>query len=297
MGCEGGSIPKRNELVKTKKATNYNTEQYENTDDSYYCPLSKKPLQIPIVADGLGRLYNKDAIIEALLDKKESNSSRELSKVVSSLNDVVNVKAVPNRSLNSTSEQFEESTLVGNIAQKNKVPRFMCPVTGKEMNGSKNNKFYIIWSCGCMFSEQALKMLPGDTCPSCEKNYVQEDLIPVNPTKPEIIDNLKKRLVSMRAKRCHVPDDQPNTLELQSQNHSSKYPLKAVSKKQTFRKKRERCMSDNVNLPIPNVTKINNSVSSLISKSEAVNSLYKNKKPKNETYLTMGTFNRFPASF
>lgn len=34
-----------------------------------HCNVSQEPLRKPIVACGLGRLYNKDVIIEKLLDK------------------------------------------------------------------------------------------------------------------------------------------------------------------------------------------------------------------------------------
>lgn len=34
-----------------------------------HCSITQQPLQTPIVACGLGRLYSKDAVIEALLDR------------------------------------------------------------------------------------------------------------------------------------------------------------------------------------------------------------------------------------
>ena len=34
-----------------------------------HCSITQEPLQTPIVACGLGRLYNKDAVIETLLDR------------------------------------------------------------------------------------------------------------------------------------------------------------------------------------------------------------------------------------
>jgi hypothetical protein len=34
-----------------------------------HCSITQEPLQTPIVACGLGRLYSKDAVIEALLDR------------------------------------------------------------------------------------------------------------------------------------------------------------------------------------------------------------------------------------
>jgi hypothetical protein len=98
MGNDGGSIPYRIDLVKTKA-------KEEKTDEKglaralwLLCALSKvsennkglipavemfadrqiiltvflvsqRPLSQPVVADPLGKLYNKDAIIEYLLDR------------------------------------------------------------------------------------------------------------------------------------------------------------------------------------------------------------------------------------
>jgi hypothetical protein len=42
------------------------------------------------------------------------------------------------------------------------VADYMCPVSGLEMNGK--HKFVAIWSCGCVFSERALKHVPTTVC-------------------------------------------------------------------------------------------------------------------------------------
>ena len=72
MGNDGGSIPKRRELVKeaakaltTTQAKEQLTEQQEYAWST--CPLSRKPLATPVVSDAAGTLYNKDSVIEFLL--------------------------------------------------------------------------------------------------------------------------------------------------------------------------------------------------------------------------------------
>lgn len=71
MGCDGGSIPKRSELVKTKKQTADQPSVDPETAASAeweYCALSRQLLSAPVVSCVLGKLYNKDAIYEYLLD-------------------------------------------------------------------------------------------------------------------------------------------------------------------------------------------------------------------------------------
>lgn len=69
MGCDGGTIPKRHELVKGPKKVEKVDKDAELVAQWNYCTLSQEVLRRPIVACELGRLYNKDAVIEFLLDK------------------------------------------------------------------------------------------------------------------------------------------------------------------------------------------------------------------------------------
>lgn len=39
---------------------------------------------------------------------------------------------------------------------------FVCPVTGLEMTG--NFRFVFLWTCGCVFSERALKYINSNIC-------------------------------------------------------------------------------------------------------------------------------------
>lgn len=49
------------------------------------CALSQQPLQEPVVACGLGRLYSKSSVLEALLDKERKPES---------INHIKNLKVV-----------------------------------------------------------------------------------------------------------------------------------------------------------------------------------------------------------
>lgn len=77
MGADGGSIPDRRDLVRTKGKAE-KTDKALQRERFLYCALSKKPLAKPIVADPLGKLYNKDAILEYLLDKSAYGDGEEI---------------------------------------------------------------------------------------------------------------------------------------------------------------------------------------------------------------------------
>lgn len=92
---------------------------------------------------GLGRLYNKIALIEALLNR---DILPECARHIKSLKDVKN--------LNLTNNPAYESN------EKN-AP-YICPVIGLEMSGKF--RFVALWSCGCVFSERALKEIDTKSC-------------------------------------------------------------------------------------------------------------------------------------
>ena len=79
MGADGGSIPDRNDLVKNK-AKSFVADKAALKALWFFCCLSKVspsvdmanaqvPLKEPVVTDQLGKLYNKEAVIEYLLDR------------------------------------------------------------------------------------------------------------------------------------------------------------------------------------------------------------------------------------
>jgi len=63
------------DLVESRMSVNIFVLYLQKDKDSElsfrwkHCSITQQPLQTPIVACGLGRLYSKDAVIEALLDR------------------------------------------------------------------------------------------------------------------------------------------------------------------------------------------------------------------------------------
>lgn len=109
-----------------------------------HCSIRQLPLQEPIVACGLGRLYSKESVLEGLLDR---TTLPETAQHIKNMKDIKNLNLTPNPA-------YEDAAINGGYIDDGKSP-YICPVIGLEMNGKY--KFCFIWTCGCVMSERALK--------------------------------------------------------------------------------------------------------------------------------------------
>ena len=179
MGCDGGSIPRRAEMVKTK-CKNESIDDTESVKTQWTCCfISKKPLERPVVACKLGRLYNKESVVMYLLSKDEVDPAlaHELSHLKSLKGSLINCNL---KEIEGASSDY-----------------FVCPITGREMNGK--SRFYISRTCGCVISEQAVNQFPDSkTCLLCERAI--GDLIPLYP-KGEELEKLKATLTEEKPRK------------------------------------------------------------------------------------------------
>ncbi|RMB95878.1 hypothetical protein DUI87_27992 [Hirundo rustica rustica] len=157
MGCDGGTIPKRHELVKGPRKVEKVDKVAELVARWFYCALSQEKLRRPIVACELGRLYNKDAIIEYLLDKSPDKTPMESASHIKSIKNVTELQLVDNPAWSGDKESIK-----GDKYDDLQSARFICPVVGLEMNG--RHRFCFLRSCGCVFSERALKEIKAEVC-------------------------------------------------------------------------------------------------------------------------------------
>lgn len=172
MGNDGGSIPLRSELVKTKGAPK-NVGEAATADNDFawkYCALSRAVLSRPLASDALGRLYNKESIIQFVLDSTAFGDAVKEMSHVTSMKDVVELKV-------GTSDG-----------------KFECEVTGRDMNGM--TKFIYLSKCGHTFAAEALKNIETTECLVCSKAYTSDDVIPLNPSESELV-RLRSRLSSL----------------------------------------------------------------------------------------------------
>ncbi|WRT66571.1 uncharacterized protein IL334_003530 [Kwoniella shivajii] len=217
MGADGGSIPDRRDLVRTK-ATAERTDRSLLRELYVLCALSKKPLSKPVVLDPLGKLYNKDAVLEYFLDKSKYGDGEQICGHLKSLKDLL--------TLNLTSNpDYTPPLATSNSQLPNRAP-FVCPLTLREMSGII--PFIALRSCGCVFSDNAIRgIIPNLTkdvrstvnssskntavdgveqkkevaCPNCGKSFdptLPTSIIPINPPK-EIQDTLLENLLLIRA--------------------------------------------------------------------------------------------------
>ena len=187
MGCDGGTIPRRDEMVRMKKKPEKVDKEFELNAKWFHCAITQQELQSPIVSCELGNIYNKESVLEYLLDK--SSASTDTAKHIRNLKDVKELKLTANPALESKDQASSHSDT--------QVSRYICPVVGVEMNG--RHKFCYLWNCGCVFSERALKEIPSKVCHSCGKQFADEDIIVLNGSEEEVT-TMKSRMEERRQK-------------------------------------------------------------------------------------------------
>lgn len=121
------------------------------------------------MADALGKIYNKDALLEYLLAPPPSADNPVSERPfgadglaaaghLRSLKDVQQLKLTPVSSTSETSTSTAINAISGGQVEYGKA-RWECPITMRGMNGSV--KFVYVKGCGCVASEAGLKELAG----------------------------------------------------------------------------------------------------------------------------------------
>ena len=175
MGNDGGSIPDRTSQIRVRKRKRrINRAEIQKTK-SNLCSMTKEQLRKPIVGDRLGQLYNKTSVIEYLLNKNKPTGFEHIK----SLKNVKDLKCLINDN--------------GYI---------QCQISQEEFSGL--NKFFFLWTCGCVFSKTAMDELNiKNKCINCNIDFdINKDLISLNyskKTKREILKsllNIKKNTIN-----------------------------------------------------------------------------------------------------
>jgi len=208
MGCDGGTIPRRDELVRVKKKPEQKDKDAELAALWKCCAITQQQLQEPIVVCHMGKLYSKMSLIESLLDR--STLPVEL-KYIKSLKDVKDLKLTRNPEFNT-----EENKKEG--AVDHRASQYICPVLGLEMNGKF--RFVAVWNCGCVFSERAYKEIATKNCHKCTKPFEDDDIVIINGTTADL-DLMKKRMEIRQAKhkkgkdkKIKIEPQTPSTTEI-----------------------------------------------------------------------------------
>ncbi|TIA73221.1 hypothetical protein E3P89_01280 [Wallemia ichthyophaga] len=284
MGADGGSFVYRSELVKTKKKPEVKNDEISRIAAWFYCALSKKLLKQPVVSCQLGKLYNKEAIVEFLLDKSVYGDGQKICGHIRSLKDVQQLKLTSNPSFNQVLSRDSDSML-------SNAP-FICPITLKEMNGKQ--RFVYLPKTGIVASDSGLKSMNKGSktgqCPESGIEYHVDELITLNPP-PEEEEAMKEQLYATRLKQADSKKSKKRKAAADQPEHTPK------AKK-----------ADNIDdPPVSDVVKgARKAVSDALSntsknanQSDAVKSIFgpkdipKSGRRTDSEWMTQGTWNRY----
>lgn len=123
---------------------------------------------------GLGRLYSKQNVIEQLLDREKEMP--ESCKHIKSLRDVKDLVLTPN-------PIYKDEDKTEGLLDTRSAP-YICKLIGLEMSGKF--RFIALWSCGCVFSERALKEIGSKVCILCQAPFTEEDIVILNGNEEEV---------------------------------------------------------------------------------------------------------------
>ncbi|EGY18540.1 hypothetical protein VD0002_g4432 [Verticillium dahliae] len=191
MGNDGGSIPKRRELVKNAARALTVSELKANAHESLthawsHDPLTNDPLDLDaVVSDWRGRLYNYESTLHFLLPAvdpaantiDETQATAFAATAIHSLRDIVKLK-------------FTRS------GDKVKDAR-VCPVSLKEL-GPATRSVYLV-PCGHVFADVGMKQIRENSCPECSEPFTSSNIIPILPVDEAETERMVRRMEDLRA--------------------------------------------------------------------------------------------------
>ncbi|XP_039499118.1 replication termination factor 2 [Drosophila santomea] len=221
MGCDGGTIPRRDELVRVKQKPEQKDKDAEREFRWRHCTLTQQSLQEPIAMCGMGRLYSKQSVIERLLEKEPMP---ETAAHVKSMKDIRQLNPTPNPA-------FTEEDKTEGLLDTRHAP-YICKLIGLEMSGKF--RFVALWSCGCVMSERALKQIKGSvasTCPLCQAPYSVEDVVVLNGND-EDLELMRVKMEMRAAKRKSSKKDKKGAkkVEVKAEPAEPEEPVASTSK-------------------------------------------------------------------
>ncbi|KAJ7955618.1 Protein RTF2-like [Quillaja saponaria] len=141
------------------------------------CALSNEPLREPCVVDRLGNIFNKEALVEALLGKKLPKEFGHIK----GLKDMIKIQL----------------DMIPGAEDVGAGTRFQCPISGLEFNGKC--KFFALKNCGHVLSAKALKEVKSSSCLVCHEEFSERDKIVINGSEEEVAV-LRERMEQEKAK-------------------------------------------------------------------------------------------------
>ncbi|GAO18033.1 hypothetical protein UVI_02042800 [Ustilaginoidea virens] len=180
MGNDGGSIPKRHELVKNAARAPTVSELKATALESLahawtHCALSNQVLDMETaVSDWRGRLFNYEAVLRGLMPSDQAAETTPAAFGIKSLRDIVKLV-------------FSKSG-----------DKWTCPISMKEM-GPSTKAVYLV-PCGHTFAEIAMNEIQEESCPGCGQAFTEENVIPLLTASEKDLQRLERRVEDLREK-------------------------------------------------------------------------------------------------
>jgi len=153
-GADFGLTPMRKKFQKTTDSGGHEVSKSDGQYIAEYtcCQSSSKKLKAPIVISRHGKLYNKESVIEYLVNKPKNQKLDDIK----SMKDFWTIEPHPNPSYVDPDAPIPKTGKSSSSATKKaSVFPFACPITGQEMNG--RYKFVFGLESKKCVSEQAVK--------------------------------------------------------------------------------------------------------------------------------------------
>ncbi|KAL8408165.1 hypothetical protein RB594_006820 [Gaeumannomyces avenae] len=192
MGNDGGSIPKRRELVKESARLPTTSElkatAFESLGHAWaHCAISDEKLDMDnVVSDWRGHLYSYESVLQGLVPSDDCSAvaaerdDKFAATGIASLRDVVRLK-------------FQKLS-----PDPKAAAIWRCPLSLKEF-GPATKAVYLV-PCGHVFADVAMKEVSDSACPECSESFEPENIIPILPRETDELERLRQRIADLKEK-------------------------------------------------------------------------------------------------
>lgn len=233
---------------------------------------------------GLGRLYSKQNVIENLLNKEQMPES---ARHIKSLKDVKDLQMTPNPA-------YKNCDKTEGMLDVRGAP-YICKLIGLEMAGKF--RFVALWTCGCVFSERALKEIKSENCSLCQTSFTEEDVVILNGNEDDV-DLMATKMVARTARQKAAKKEKKSKTQIESTVTSSvQETVKSVKPKHANAKSFLKRSAPIDALVDPAIKKLKDGVFSIAAdkgKSEVYKSLFtSHKSEQDQSRAHWVTYNPF----
>ncbi|KAK7747072.1 Replication termination factor 2 [Diatrype stigma] len=231
MGNDGGSIPKRRELVKEAarlpSASELKATALESLAHAWdTCPLSSEPLDpvagTTVVSDWRGRLYSYESVLQCLTSTTTATTSSDTPSSTATPIPATQQAEFARTGIRGLRDVVKLQFAVRRDERGRGVRA--CPVSMKELGAGSNARAVYVVPCGHVFAEVAIRETIGTTaansddnkgksetkgkedkdtrqkqCPECSEPFQERDLIPILSTDEAELEKLARRVDELKA--------------------------------------------------------------------------------------------------